>query len=82
VPVRPRRQRRNTLTPAVELALVIGPREGVDPELGRAAWNEHRRALLAAYGRDTWAARFYEHGVDVRLDDALRDDAEVGCPGC
>ncbi len=80
MPVRPRRRREHVLALTLRryMALQLGPQHDLEPlEQLRLVWVEHR----ARFGPDSWAPMFWERGVDLRAEDTLPADREVGCPG-
>jgi hypothetical protein len=61
------------------LALEIGPDDlEIDGlEQLRAVWVEHRHR----FSPTSWAAMYWEVGIDLRADDDDVDDACLGLPG-
>lgn len=64
MPVRRRRTRRHRLALTVGdyIDLSIGPREDTGIERLRGVFEAHRRA----FGGDSWAVRYFDHGEDPR----------------
>ena len=65
------RRSRHALTLQMFMALTLGPADGEVDAL-RPIYLEHKER----FGSDSWAVRFYEHGIDDRPRDD-RDAAEV-----